>query len=158
MTFLAGPAVVLGPIDCARLDGLLVRALVDAKLRGNAVPPAVRALAADIHQVAEQFRAEVLIRPDCATYGLAVDAETAVWEPEERLSTAQAARIVGVSPQYMRRVFAAGGLDAIREPGGGWSVSGLGLALWIAARHQREAAGDGRRRREVLRGSSGLSA
>lgn len=150
--FVGGPLVQLEPVDCAYLDALIMRALVEAKLRGAEVPASVQRICADIHQVAVRLRTEMLVKPSCATYGHALEPEMPAWESEERLSTAQAALLAGVSPAYMRRVFARGELDAVHVRGGGWTVSGVSLALWIAIRQQREEDDDGRhaRRRRAL--------
>lgn len=153
MTFLKGPAVVLGPPECARLDNLIMRALLDARLRGHPVSAAVEALAADVHQVAELFRTNMLIKPGSGTCGSNVDAEVAAWWLEEQLSTEQAALVAGVSPGYMRRLIRRGDLEAARVHGGGWVVSGTALAVWLAGRDQHEEHGNGRgteRRRAAL--------
>lgn len=140
--FLHGPGVVLGAADCARIDPLLMRSLVDAQRRDAVVPAEVREIAADVHSAALWFRAEMLIKPGSGTHELILDAEMPAWEPEERLSTAQAARIAEVSTSYISRLIGRGELDAVRVRGGGWAVNGASLALWMAGRRRREGHDD----------------
>jgi hypothetical protein len=152
--YLDGPAVVLDGRACAQLDSVLLRALVDAQVRNASVPASLRDVAADIHAVALQFRSSALIDPRSATSEPCVDTETAAWSREQRLSTAQAARIVGVSDSYMRRVIARRNGLGTRVRGGGWEVDATALALWAAERQQqREGRADGQvtGRRAVLR-------
>lgn len=132
-----GPAVVLDAQACARLDPFLMRALVDTQRRDAGIPASVREIVADIHQVARQLRTSVLVEPGSATTGSVIDAELPAWGPEERLSTAQAARLVGVTPAYMRRLFHRGDLPATPVHGGGYEVNAVVLALWMAERQQQ---------------------
>jgi len=152
--YLDGPALLLDGPTCAQLDQLLLRALVDARLRDATVPPSLRDLAADVHAVALKFRSSALVGPCAATPEPVLDAELPVWNQEERLSTAKAARLTGVSDSYMRRVIARGDVPGRRTLGGGWEVEATVLALWSAERQQRrEGRGHGQQagRGPVLR-------
>ncbi|HMH76886.1 MAG TPA: helix-turn-helix domain-containing protein [Candidatus Udaeobacter sp.] len=137
---LTEPTVVLSAEDCARVDGFLARGLTAAKSRDTTVPASAVAIAADIHWAADQFRASALIKAGCATPGPDVGKELPAWASEERLTTAQAARIAGCSPTYLRRVIHRGELHGTRGRGGGYLVTPAALAAWVVGRQDRHKA------------------
>lgn len=142
---LHGPSVVLSAADCIRFDGLLVRALADARLRDATVPASVVEICADVHQVAARFKAEALTGGGSRTYDSDTDKAMPAWFPEDWLSTRKAARLAGVSPSYLCRVVRRGDVTARRQRGGGFEIAAASLAVWLGRRDQAKAAGDDER-------------
>lgn len=140
---LSGPAVILSAADCVRLDGLLVRALADARLRDATVPASVVEVCADVHQVAARFKAEALAEGGSRTYDSDTDKEMAAWSPEDWLSTRKAARLAGVSPSYLCRVVRRGEVSVRVQRGGGYEIYAASLAVWLGRRNQAKAVTDG---------------
>lgn len=140
---LRGPSVVLSAADCVRLDGLLVRALADARLRDATVPASVVEIVADVHQTATRFKAETLVRSGSRTDDSDTDKAMPAWSSEDWLSTRNAARLAGISPSYLCRQVRRGGVTARRRRGGGYEIDASSLASWLGHRDQAKAADDG---------------
>jgi len=127
--------VLLTPADCARLDGLLVRALRDLHLRDGGAPHDLLDVIADIHQLAGEFRASVLVDAGSGTTQAGSGSVGASSEVTERLTVAEAARLTGVSDSYWRRLARRGDVQASRSGSKGeWVLDGGSVAAWAAHR------------------------
>ncbi|MDI5964817.1 helix-turn-helix domain-containing protein [Streptantibioticus silvisoli] len=136
------PGLHLTLVDCARIDGVLVDALVRISRRDGGVPHDVEEVVALIHQKAAEFRTSVLVDGGSGT---ARDESGSVQRPlisTERLSTQEAAELTGVSDSYLRRLARRGDVQASQTGRRGeWVFDGSAVAAWKAGRDEVRQAG-----------------
>lgn len=132
--------VLLTAADCARLDALLMRALREAQLRDGAIPRSLLDVAADIHHLAGEYRASVLVGHGSGTALAEIGSAGGSSAVMERLTVQQAARLTGTSESYLRRLARRGDVQASRTGRRGeWQLDGGTLAAWAAGRDDRKA-------------------
>lgn len=134
--------VFLSAEDCARLDGLLLRALADSSRRDGGVPVQVERIAAELHHAALKFRASVQVDAGSGTSRDRNGSAARTSVVTDRLSVTQAAGLAGVSEGYMRRLVRRGCFTATRsgQRGAGWLLDGGQVAAWAAERNRRQEA------------------
>lgn len=125
--------------DCARLDGFVMRALRDMRLRNELVPRDVLELLASVHQLAGEFRETTLVTHRSGTAFDQGSSGRGPSEATETLSVPQAARLTGWSQEYLRRLARKGVVSATRTGSrGGWRLDGGQLAALRASRDRDE--------------------
>lgn len=125
--------VFLSNADCARIDSLLWRAVVDEERRNGGISGRVRGIAEDIRAVGVEFRSAY------GTGGFRDGPVGASYEASEWLTTPEAANILSVSESYVRRLLRRGELAGSRMGGKGtWIVDAGSVAVW-KAEHLRKA-------------------
>lgn len=138
---ITGPALLLGPEDAARLDQQLRDAIRLGWLARQLPPPrALLALADEVHRLANLFRADAQVSGPPESVAASLPPLPAGWAPPERLSVDQAAQIMGVSPQYVRKLARRSDVTASRAGGRGtpWEVDSASALAWVADRRQAQ--------------------
>ena len=136
-----GSTVVLSGLECARLDGLLMRCLRDIQARDGALPPGLEETISPIHQAAIEFRASVLVNRSSGTALADSGSVKRSSQATERLSVPEAARLAGTSESLVRRLARKGVLQGTRSGGrGAWSLNGGSVAVWMANRSDAKAS------------------
>ncbi|WP_084701039.1 helix-turn-helix domain-containing protein [Streptacidiphilus anmyonensis] len=139
---LRGPLVVLDGSDCAELNRHLGQLLDALGRRDGQVPRRLVEIREEVRRAAIQFRTEQLqARTSEAGSGTARDTRSSVTRPSgvsERLSAAEAAQLVGVSPEMIRRLACKGDLRGTRSGHrGAWVLDADSVATWQASRTER---------------------
>ena len=135
-----GPYLLVDGEDAARLDSVLRRAVYDIGRRDGCVPDSLVRFAEDVHRVALQFRASVLVEGTFGTAELDSASVAGVSAVTDQLTTQQLARLAQVSDSYVRRLVTRGALPGVRTTGGGWAIDSGAAAVWLAERSNRTAA------------------
>lgn len=144
-----GPTVTLLPTDCVRLERALRDAIKFGWLKYRSVPPAALVELYDLVQAtAEQYRPPEY-RPSPMTSGTGTAstptsrAPATFEETEVLLTTAQAARYLGITESYVRRLARKSAIKAETGAGdAGWRFRKCELAAWDEHREEikRKAA------------------
>ncbi|MEU9406199.1 excisionase family DNA-binding protein [Streptomyces sp. NPDC048281] len=130
--------VHLAGADCAVLDALLLRAVVDLERRDGCAPPAVRDAVAVIHAAAIEFRDTVQVKPSSGTSDAPRRSAARRSATSEWLTTRQAATLTGTSESYLRRLARNHEVRATRaRDGRGWLLDAGAVAAWAAERTRR---------------------
>ncbi|WP_424710134.1 helix-turn-helix domain-containing protein [Kitasatospora acidiphila] len=118
------------------LDGLVRRAVYDAGRRDGHVPARVVELAEVIHRAAIEFRTTVLASADSGTGDDSSGSVTPVsFTSDERLTAHQAARLAGVSEEFIRRLACEGVLKGTKSGHrGAWRLDPSSVVVWMAGR------------------------
>lgn len=135
-----GPYLLVDGEDAARLDAVLRRAVYEAGRRDGCVPDSLVKFSEDVHRVALQFRASLLVDGTVGTTepgSTPVAGESAV---TDQLTTQQLARLARCTDSYVRRLVTRGTLPGVRAIGGGWLIDSGAAAVWLAERSDRTAA------------------
>lgn len=140
-----GPGLFLSDADCVLLDRALRDALKFAWLGRRAIPPHALVVLADlVHSAAEEYRPrEDRTRPLTSRTGpvsTPIASTSATSEPEEvLLTTTEAARYLGVTESYVRKLARKSALRAEQGAGDtGWRFRRNELAAWNAHRKETE--------------------
>lgn len=128
--------------DACALDAVLRRAVAEVGRRDGHVPRSLVELSEAIHRTAVEFRATVLVAADSGTGD---DESSSVRPPSvvsdlERLTARQAARLAGVSEEFVRRLACEGVLEGTKSGHrGAWSLNPSSVATWMAGRGRTAA-------------------
>ncbi|MDH6141021.1 excisionase family DNA binding protein [Kitasatospora sp. GP30] len=128
--------------DACVLDGLVRRAVYDAGRRDGHVPARVVELSEVIHRAAIEFRTTVLASADSGTGEDSSGSAIALSQPSdlERLTARQAARLAGVSEEFIRRLACEGVLQGTKSGHrGAWLLDPSSVATWMAGRGRAAA-------------------
>lgn len=134
---LSGPGVFLTAEDCLSVDRHVLEAIQLAYLARRRPPPhALLALADQIHQCSERFRASVQVEagsgrgdPRTGPHPPPSD-QTPVW-----LTSSEAAGVAKISESYVRRLARRGDVEATRSgQGGAWMIDAATLQVWLSGR------------------------
>ncbi|MHA6761818.1 helix-turn-helix domain-containing protein [Streptacidiphilus sp. PAMC 29251] len=135
-----GAYLLLDGEDASRLDSVLRRAVYDMGRRDGCVPDALVRFSEDVHKVALQFRASLLVEGTFGTVEPEFASVAGVSAVTDQLTTQQLARLAGCSDSYVRRQVNTGVLPGMRTTGGGWLIDSGAAAVWLAGRSNRTAA------------------
>lgn len=128
--------------DACRLDGLLRRAVYDAGRRDGHVSARLVELSDLIHRAAIEFRTTVLASADSGT-GDDSSGSVSALSPvsdNDRLTARQAARLAGVSEEFIRRLACEGVLRGTKSGHrGAWRLDPSSVATWMAGRGRAAA-------------------
>lgn len=140
-----GPGLFLSDADCVLLDRALRDALKFAWLGRRAIPPHALVVLADlVHSAAEEYRpCEDRTRTPTSRTGpvstTIASTSTASEETEVLLPTAEAARRLGVSAGYLRKLARRSAIPAEAGAGdSGWRFRRTELDAWDAHRKENE--------------------
>lgn len=136
---IVGPGVFLSGADCARLDGVLARALRDLQMSNGHMPPALLDLGTDIHAAALEFRAEMQAAAGSGTAGFHHGRVLTTFEVSaDRLTVEEVSRRIHRSTGYVRRLLRRGDIAGSRTGRrGAWSADEGSVAAWIGDRIQQ---------------------
>jgi hypothetical protein len=132
-----GHALVLTADDCV----LIAKPLRDAlreRTRRNGAPPTITTveLVDEISRIAAaRIRRSALYSGDLSASNAAVEPPSPA-SVQERLTTAEAARLTRLSEGHVRHLCRQGTVTAERSPRGGWLVDTGSLVAWREARHR----------------------
>lgn len=127
--------------DACVLDGLVRRAVYDAGRRDGHIPGRLVELSEAIRRAALEFRVAVLVSADSGTGEDESSSVTpASFTSDERLTAHEAARLAGVSEEFIRRLACEGVLTGTKSGHrGAWLLDPSSVALWTAGRNRRKA-------------------
>jgi excisionase family DNA binding protein len=141
MAQVVAAGVLLAGEDCARLDGLLLRALADTANRNGGVPVQVARIAAEIHRAADEFRTNILVNASSGTPRDEISSVKPRSPVTDRLTVQEAAKLAEISEEYARRMARKGVVNATKSGHrGAWLVDSTSLAAWVAERERRRQA------------------
>jgi Helix-turn-helix domain len=138
---LSGPVVVLDGADCVILGRQLVEAIrLGYTTRGRPPPRQLLDFADAVSRVARssaRFRTDMQASPSRGHAEPPGEPDPAPSDQEPLLlSTREAARLAGLSKEYMRRCYREGDPRASRGHHGAWFVDAADLDAWISARRK----------------------
>lgn len=136
--------VELDASDCAQLAGVLRLAIrLGWLVRGTMPPRALVEFSDAVHAVSREFPASAQVAGSAETASAKPVASPAESEVTS-LTVQQAAAILGISAQWVRRLARTGDLTGSRAAGiGAWQLDPASVTAWAARRrqdHHREAA------------------
>jgi hypothetical protein len=122
------------------LDAVVMLGLRVLHQRNGAVPDDVWNAAADLHEMAGEFRASVLVETGSGTAFDVSGSVSGSSAATEQLSVQEAARLSGLTDTYWRRLARRGDVTASRSGRRGeWVLDGGSVAAWMAERSEKKA-------------------
>lgn len=128
--------------DVCRLDKVLRRAVYETGRRDGHVPAELVELAEVVRRAATEFREAVLVNAGSGTRKDNSGSVVALSFPSDldRLTAREAARLAGVSEEFIRRLACKGVLQGTKSGhGGAWELDPSSVATWMAGRGQAAA-------------------
>jgi hypothetical protein len=135
---LGGPVVVLDGPDCAVLGPQLVEAIRLAyTVRSGTAPHALLDFSDQVSRIG-RFRVSAEAGAGRETGRLRAGLSSPSSDQPVWLTADEAARIAGVSVQYMRRCLRRGDLKGTQGHRSAWRVDAVGLAAWMISRRRED--------------------